>query len=1049
MIRRAFVILGELLVVVMVLAAGLLFWASYYIDTEEFIDRFVLSVESVSGLPVTLHGGLDIAFYPSISLRANGLAFGGPSEFGKHTLIEFDKLWIQARILPLFDGELVLRSVLAEGTTINLIESKDDILNLYVVVREQAAAMDTGVDTNVGFIESVAVESLKVTDAKVSFLNLENGEHLELSGLNIETGPFVPGGDLTFTATSRFTWDSMDLDAEFGLKGSLETDGGKTLRLTDTSFRASVSGGFLPNGAEPGELTTNVALDWESNTVELNDIQVRFLGVRAEAYVKSGNMDEAYTATGRLVVHPFSPADIVMQYAPDNPVKNMTGLRDASLACDFSIDESGVALKDLLCTLDQLTVEGVAAMKGFQKPFLNFDLRGDNLDIDKFIPSSTSGEPFVWDDYPLVVPQYIRGRGKASLKELKVVGITLKDIHAVAERETNTYVFDATAKIHDDEPLTGKAEIVMDTVEESGNPLFGSKITISGKSAGAGFDYLDNPVFTALGDGRFLFNLNVPPMECPPDARAMELMRNLSADAVVVLGEGEVSYKGEESSPTVGYAKAECAVKISPSPYAEGEYGYNVDASLRGNGGKNVRTFSLSTKGVITSFFDKFHAVSKNLAVRGSTAGKLYSGISSRVALNGEMGFDTEAHTIDVKKAQLRTLETTVRGAARLTDVNTAPKVAGNLEIPGANAKRIVYLLTKYGIRTQDSQALRNISLSSDFSLDKSGFKLNNVKGKLDGMPYAGWVHGDGYDDPKLTFSLNGGKLNLDKYFPPSNKPTLKEIRSGKKKKYVPTELPLPFFRMLHLSGNAKFDEFQLLKMRSTDFSGHIEAKGGKIHLSKVTGAMYQGRLSGDWTGLIREKDLVTHLKLRVKDMNGGLFMKDIAGREYVRGKTQMIFDLTSMGLTDLSIVENLNGLITCHLDKGSYRFTHYTTPDVPVDVDSDKIGGNRPRNRTSFRKADASFAVRNGVLNVKVFRVEAPPVMQSFGSGWINLPKFTLDLFIRNDFVGIPSVTVRLDGPLNDPGIHVPTGRIVNDTVFNILSIPKKSFNFVRDLFK
>ena len=100
------------------------------------------------------------------------------------------------------------------------------------------------------------------------------------------------------------------------------------------------------------------------------------------------------------------------------------------------------------------------------------------------------------------------------------------------------------------------------------------------------------------------------------------------------------------------------------------------------------------------------------------------------------------------------------------------------------------------------------------------------------------------------------------------------------------------------------------------------------------------------------------------------------------------------------------------------------------------------------FRRATGDFNVKNGVFFMDTMRVEAPPVLQSYGEGFFSLPDNAIDMSIRNDFVAVPSVTIQIVGKLSDPQVRVPTGKIVNETVRNILSLPARSFNFLRELF-
>jgi AsmA protein len=184
--------------------------------------------------------------------------------------------------------------------------------------------------------------------------------------------------------------------------------------------------------------------------------------------------------------------------------------------------------------------------------------------------------------------------------------------------------------------------------------------------------------------------------------------------------------------------------------------------------------------------------------------------------------------------------------------------------------------------------------------------------------------------------------------------------------------------------------------------------------------------------------------------MQAGLLMTDMAGRDYVRGVTDLDLDLASSGKTDDDIVAALSGTTRVEIVDGSFKFSGY---DAKPTVDEHRMSGqtaNDPKlRRTVFKKAVNAFDVAKGVFTVRTLRVEAPPVLQCEGSGYFNLPDNTIDLSIRNDFVAVPSVTFNIVGKLTDPEVRIPKGKIVNDTVRNILSLPEKSFNFLRDLFK
>jgi AsmA protein len=268
----------------------------------------------------------------------------------------------------------------------------------------------------------------------------------------------------------------------------------------------------------------------------------------------------------------------------------------------------------------------------------------------------------------------------------------------------------------------------------------------------------------------------------------------------------------------------------------------------------------------------------------------------------------------------------------------------------------------------------------------------------------------------------------------------------------MPTNLPLEFLRFLKLNGKVLFQEFTLARIRSESLEGFVRANEGDIHLSDVRGRLHGGALKADLEGKAGKDALDLHLLLNVDNMQAGPFMKDMTEREYLRGETDIKADLRSTGRTDDDILANLNGAVSLRVSNGSFKFTGWDRQFVQAKPNrSNQIGADVQRKtdgRTVFRRASSEATVKQGVFTLDKFRLEAPPVLQSYGEGGFSLPANSIDLSIRNDFVAVPSVTLRLTGKLTDPKVSVPTGRIVNDTVLNILSLPKKSFEFLRDLF-
>ncbi|QGY41051.1 AsmA family protein [Pseudodesulfovibrio cashew] len=1050
MLRRAWIILGEITVALVIVAAAILLWASWYVDTDEFKDNFVKVAEQLTGMPVLLRGELNVAVYPGVSLEVLDLAVLGDEKFGSEPLMEFDTLRVSARLLPLLSKRFELHSILVEGMRINILKSPDGELNWQSVLDRQsrlASLPESGGES----ASDITLSDLEVVNASIAYRDMADNQTISLQGIAIRTGAIEAGRDIPFSATSMLTWKLPGINARFVLKGIIEPGGdGKGFQLRDGNLYASVGGAFLPKGASPGELLANVDLDWEKKRLAFENVTLRLLGLQGEGEIRSGNLNEGVHFDGRLHIKPFSPSFLARRFFPNISSEALKGLGTGEFSTVFSVDQSGLALQETTVSVGETVLTGELRMQDYAKPVFTFDAKGNRVDLELFQSFSASNAPLVWGDIPLDALAVFRGSGSLRLGHLKFRGKAFENVSLKVGARDEGLSFELEAGTAKGDTFMAQSDFLVDRKKGSRIPTLGGTLRLRASTAEQGVPFLSFSSLSTTGPGKFDGDFSFASVPCTPAGLVRDILAYVKTDATLSLGPGNGTFRQEKVTHSLRYAGLEGSFKFVPRKQElGGVLNYDADISLRGNGEGRVDSFSLSAQGPLAFAMESGHAASSGLQCKGGAAGTL-SGKPSRVSANGLISFDTARRSVAARNVRAKVLESSVGGEVQLSDWKSL-KGTGRLDVPGANVRRMIYLLTDVRLRTMDVNALGKVRLSTDFSFDDKQFRLANLNGDVDGTPFEGVVDGKGYMYPKLSFTLKAGKFDLDRYLPPSTGPTPEEKRAGKVHKAPPVDLPLVFLRALDLSGDARFEEFKLASMRTRNLTGHIEAEKGKIYISRLHGDFYEGILTGEWTGLIRARDLITRLQLHAKNAQAGPLMRDLAEREYLRGRTNLDFDLTSKGGTDDDIVRNLSGKARGMINDGSYKFSGYR--DVPADPqqkDTVLVGGtpSRANQRTSFKRAEASCAVNQGIFEVEALSLEAPPILQSTGKGWFNLPDDSIDLSIRNDFVAVPSVTVRISGRLSDPEINIPKGKIVNDTVRNILNLPEKSFKFLRDLF-
>lgn len=1028
---------------IMLVAAGL-FFASYYVDTEEFQDRFSQTLSQVVGNPVKLNGELNIALYPSLSLEVLDLVMEDGQDVSKEPLVRFKRILVNVRLIPLLSHQVDINSIIVDGMEIHVVRSGDGTLNWQRTLSSQQPDISTGFGGE-GELAGISLKELEVNEAAIVYEDRQHDQSGALRGINFRTGAIVPGRPVPFIATSRFAWDEDAIKSEISLKGILEVDGLEKVILRDGSVDATFGGTLLPKGAKPGELTAKILMDWEKRSIALDHIHFHLLGLRADGKLKSGDLSQSLSATGHITVKPFNPGKLVERFFPELPLSSIDGLKSAALASYVQVSTDGIQLNNCVASLDDLTVRGSIGTEGFIDPRLKFNLRGGLVDIDKYLPLFATDEPFYWEDFNLPFWANIRGSGTVRVDGLTLFETAISDIRLAVDADDKRIAFDAGAIRKGQGSLGGKAELRIGSNGEAGDPTLGMDVSIVAESQKEGFAFLNQPPVNISGKGTVKTDLHVNTMDCPPKERSINLLRALKGNVGLSLGAGEFVHTGKKRF-VLEYDDAHFKVKFSSRPIRKsGLYAFSVDSNLNGRGRGRFRKFAVSAKGELASAVDELHVTSPGLKTEVRLSGPLYVEKNHNFHATGKVAFDSKKHWVKIAQASVRTLEAALMGNVALTNVHDAIKASGNLDLKQANIKRLAYMLADEELETDDPDALTTVSALAKLSADRKGFRLTDLEGRFDGVAFSGRVSGNGYVDPLLKFTLSAGVFDLDRYLPPSED----EPEEVTPKNPVPVELPLNVLQWLNFDGRAWFEGFTLAKIKARNVSGNVQALKGKLAITDVKGDVYGGRLLGSAKGVVGKRSLSSHIKVSVRGMESGPFMLDRAKHEYLNGETNADIDLTGVGGTDEAILNSLAGKVSATIRNGSFKFTGFE-PEVRIEGEQKMFArekADRTKRRTLFHVANARFIVRRGTFVVDHFLLDSP-LLKSTAKGGFNLAKRNINISLTNDFVAVPSVPMQIVGHLSNPEIKFPKTKMLNDTVRNILSLPEKSFKFFRDLF-
>jgi AsmA protein len=313
----------------------------------------------------------------------------------------------------------------------------------------QSAQPQAGADVELkGRVEHLP-EKKTVSVQKLQ-LKLKGGGPQLAGGKAAKADLEVLGNVLADLAQQRVSVD----DLQIKLKGSgldLETDAQiRTKLVVDLAnlvyqaqgftLDGTVAGKAIPGGKQPIKLATDLRLDRKAGTLLLDKLQLQTAGLDLRSRISGEGLLEGQTPKleGPISIAPFNPRPLLAQLGVKLETADPKALTQASLKASYRGGASSATFEDLDLQLDQSSVQGRFGIRDFKSKALEFGLKIDQLDADRYLPpkkaadgknageTKKGGSP----DTPLPTDalQKLNANGHIDIAQLKLNGLKLSDV---------------------------------------------------------------------------------------------------------------------------------------------------------------------------------------------------------------------------------------------------------------------------------------------------------------------------------------------------------------------------------------------------------------------------------------------------------------------------------------------------------------------------------------------------------------------------------------------------------------------------------------------
>ncbi|KAA0009828.1 AsmA family protein [Billgrantia pellis] len=450
--KRLFQTLLAAIGVLGVVVAAAVVYVTTFLDPEDFKPRLVEVVREHSGLELSLDGPLSWSFYPRLGVSVKEAEGRLPEQQdGAPPFLAFTHAEVSLAFAPLLRGEIAIEGLMLDGMSLRLERDEQGRGNWEALLQrlderregaESALAPASAGPSLEGGNLAVAlnIASVQIRNGAVRYRDRAAGrewllEDVGLSGSNVNPQRAFPfRSSFRLKSYDRLDWRELErkpaLASEISLEGRMrlalaerryvmeapklsaatffrgvedrqQTDlTGQQLILDLSQQRLQLQEGRLEAGLQHPDLgedalslTLALALDadLEQRTAQLRDLQLTGPdGLRLSGHLNLADLDSAPSYSGQLSLAPLSLRPWLARLG-EAPSMAEGALTDVALTSPVRGDLEHVELEGLTLVLDDSTFTGRLGM-GFGGSLLNFELQGDSLDLDRYLPADTPAE---------------------------------------------------------------------------------------------------------------------------------------------------------------------------------------------------------------------------------------------------------------------------------------------------------------------------------------------------------------------------------------------------------------------------------------------------------------------------------------------------------------------------------------------------------------------------------------------------------------------------------------------------------------------------------
>ncbi|MGE6530363.1 AsmA family protein [Pseudomonas sp. NPDC077382] len=402
-------ILGLVILGLLLLIVALGFALTHLFDPNDYKDEIRALARDKAGLELNIAGDIGWSLFPWLGLELHDTTLASV-QTPEQPFADLRMLGLSVRVLPLLSREVEMSDITLNGLNLTLNRDEKGRGNWEGVGRPASSETpsdatppaepaepgdDEQTTDNAKRPLQLDIDSLTISDARVTYHDAQSGQQFSAEGIELTTGAIREATSIPIKLNAFFGSNKPVMRARTELQGALRFDTKlqryqlEDLRLSGEASGEPLQGKTISFSAQ-GQLLADLAADiaeWTSLKFTAN--QLRGLGE-----LKARDLQGQPKITGALSIAEFNLREFLESIGQQLPaMADNTALGKAELVTRLAGTPTSLTFEEINLKLDGSTFTGQIAVSDFAKQALRVDLSGDQLNLDRYLPPPEKEDP--------------------------------------------------------------------------------------------------------------------------------------------------------------------------------------------------------------------------------------------------------------------------------------------------------------------------------------------------------------------------------------------------------------------------------------------------------------------------------------------------------------------------------------------------------------------------------------------------------------------------------------------------------------------------------